>query len=57
MEAKKQIEEIVKNITNDEAEKLLKFINDNLKLIVSEHDRKEIERGRKEIENGEYEFI
>ncbi|EHQ90201.1 hypothetical protein [Desulfosporosinus youngiae] len=57
MNAKKQIKQILKSISDEDAEKLLKLISENIEVVATEYDKKMFERARKEIENGEYEFI
>jgi len=57
MENKEQLLDIIKNMSDKNAERLLKYINDNFELVVTEEDKKAIERAKKEIQKGEFDFI
>lgn len=57
MSVKEHLKQFIEDITEDQAVELLESIDKYFELIVTEEDKKAIERGMKEIENGEYEFI
>lgn len=55
MTVKEQLRQFIEDITEDQAVELLQLIDENFELVMSEEDKKAIERGMREIENGEYE--
>ncbi|MEA4900329.1 hypothetical protein [Desulfitobacterium sp.] len=55
--AKDLIKEYVEGIQDSEAEKLLRYIQENFEVVKTKEDEEVFERGRKEVESGEYRIL
>lgn len=57
MTVKEQLKEYIEQIPDYEAEKLLKFIQENYEIVQTKEDKKAFKRAQKEFENGEYRML
>ena len=56
-ETKEAILHFIENVDDEGSEKLWKFISENFKVVVSDYDRKAIERGEREIKEGRFRMV
>ncbi|EHL05118.1 hypothetical protein HMPREF0322_04259 [Desulfitobacterium hafniense DP7] len=57
MTVKEQLKEYIELIPEQEAEKLLQYIQENYEVVKTEVDEEIFKRGRTEIKNGEYRML
>lgn len=57
MTIKEKIREYVDRIPENDAEALLKYIEENFELVLTKEDEEVFEKGYEEIEKGQYRFV